>query len=163
MKAVGTKVLKDNLSKYLRMVREGETILVTDRDEVIAEIHRPTQPVPGKVSRWEAFLNEEARRGSVTRSRTGKLPSIASLLDSFLEALECKRIDDDILRIISENALLANCRSLDAIHVATALYFRPYQDDALQVVTLDRRMGETAVAAGFAVLPPVPATFPTSS
>lgn len=75
------------------------------------------------------------------------------LLDSFLEALECKRVDDDILRIIGENALLANCRSLDAIHVATALYFKPYQDDALQVVTLDGRMRETAVAAGFAVLP----------
>jgi antitoxin (DNA-binding transcriptional repressor) of toxin-antitoxin stability system len=81
MKAVGTKVLKDNLSKYLRMVREGETVLVTDRDEVIAEIHRPTHPVPGKVSRWEAFLNEESRRGSVTRSKTGRTRSMARLLE----------------------------------------------------------------------------------
>jgi antitoxin (DNA-binding transcriptional repressor) of toxin-antitoxin stability system len=81
MKAVGTKVLKDNLSKYLRMVREGETILVMDRDEVIAEIRRPSQPFEGKVSRWEAFLNEEARRGSVTRAKTGKPPSIATLLE----------------------------------------------------------------------------------
>jgi antitoxin (DNA-binding transcriptional repressor) of toxin-antitoxin stability system len=80
MKAVGTKVLKDNLSKYLRMVREGETILVTDRDEVIAEIHRPTHHLPGKISRWDAFLNEEARRGSVTRPRTGRVPSMARLL-----------------------------------------------------------------------------------
>ncbi|MGA2974642.1 MAG: hypothetical protein ABSF77_04960 [Spirochaetia bacterium] len=81
MKAVGTKVLKDNLSKYLRMVREGETILVMDRDEVIAEIHRPTQPFQGKVSRWEAFLNEETRRGSVTRAKTGKPLSLAKLLE----------------------------------------------------------------------------------
>jgi antitoxin (DNA-binding transcriptional repressor) of toxin-antitoxin stability system len=81
MKAVGTKVLKDNLSKYLQMVRQGETILVTDRDEVIAEIHRPTHPFPGKVGRWEAFLNEEARKGSVTRARTGNTPSLARLLD----------------------------------------------------------------------------------
>jgi antitoxin (DNA-binding transcriptional repressor) of toxin-antitoxin stability system len=58
MEAVGTKTPKDNLSKYLRMFREGETILVTDRDEIIAEIHRPTLHVPGRVSRWEAFLNE---------------------------------------------------------------------------------------------------------
>jgi antitoxin (DNA-binding transcriptional repressor) of toxin-antitoxin stability system len=65
MKAVGIKVLKDNLSKYLRQVRNGETILVTDRDEVIAEIHRPTHPVPGKVSRLQAFIEEEARRGSI--------------------------------------------------------------------------------------------------
>jgi len=81
MKAVGTKVLKDNLSKYLRMVREGETILVTDRDEVIAEIHRPTHHVPGRVSRWEAFLTEESRRGSVTRSKTGRPHSMAKLLE----------------------------------------------------------------------------------
>ena len=38
MESVGIKVLKDNLSKYLRMVRDGEIVLVTDRDEVIAEI-----------------------------------------------------------------------------------------------------------------------------
>jgi antitoxin (DNA-binding transcriptional repressor) of toxin-antitoxin stability system len=81
MKAVGTKILKDNLSKYLRMVREGETILVTDRDEVIAEIHRPTHPVLGKVSRWEAFLNDESHIGSVTRSKTGRPPSMAKLLE----------------------------------------------------------------------------------
>ena len=62
------------------MVREGETILVTDRDEVIAEIHRPTQPFPGKVSRWEAFLNDEVRRGSVTRAKVGSAPPIARLL-----------------------------------------------------------------------------------
>lgn len=65
MKAVGIKVLKDNLSKYLKQVQGGETILVTDRDEVIAEIHRPTHPVAGKVSRLQAFIEEEARRGTI--------------------------------------------------------------------------------------------------
>jgi antitoxin (DNA-binding transcriptional repressor) of toxin-antitoxin stability system len=80
MKVVGTKVLKDNLSKYLRMVREGETILVADRDEVIAEIHRPVHPVSGKVSRWQAFLNEETRKGSLTRARAAQAPALARLL-----------------------------------------------------------------------------------
>lgn len=79
MKAVGTKVLKDNLSKYLKMVREGETILVTDRDEVIAEIHRPTIPIAGRVSRWTAFLNEEIRKGSVTPAKTGVAPRLQDL------------------------------------------------------------------------------------
>jgi antitoxin (DNA-binding transcriptional repressor) of toxin-antitoxin stability system len=81
MKVVGTKVLKDNLSKYLKMVREGETVLVTDRDEVIAEIHRPTYPVVGKVSRWTAFVNDEVRKGSMTRARTGRVPSFEGLFD----------------------------------------------------------------------------------
>jgi antitoxin (DNA-binding transcriptional repressor) of toxin-antitoxin stability system len=81
MKVVGTKVLKDNLSKYLKMVREGETVLVTDRDEVIAEIHRPTHPAVGRVSRWTAFVNEEVRRGSMTRAKTGRAPSLDGLLE----------------------------------------------------------------------------------
>jgi predicted nucleic acid-binding protein len=75
------------------------------------------------------------------------------LLEAYLEELECKRIDDEILDIIRKNVFLANCRSLDAIHVATALYFKPYQDEPLQIVTLDGRMRETAGKAGFAVLP----------
>ena len=77
---MGTKVLKDNLSKYLRMVRDGETVLVTDRDEVIAEIRQPTHPYPGRVSRWEAFLNDEARRGSVSRAKRGNAPPLSKLL-----------------------------------------------------------------------------------
>ena len=75
------------------------------------------------------------------------------LLEAFLEELDCKRIDDDILDIIRKNTSLSNCRSLDAIHIATALYFKPYHDEPIQIVTLDGRMRETAGKAGFAVLP----------
>jgi antitoxin (DNA-binding transcriptional repressor) of toxin-antitoxin stability system len=69
MKAVGIKVLKNNLSRYLRDVRAGETVLVTDRDEVIAEIHRPTVWVGGRVSRWQSWLHERERSG---RLRCGR-------------------------------------------------------------------------------------------
>jgi len=75
------------------------------------------------------------------------------LLDTYLDELECKRIDDDIHDIIRNTPSLANCRSLDAIHVATALYFKPHQDEGIQVVTLDGRMRQTAIDAGFIVLP----------
>ena len=37
---VGTRELKNHLSRYLRRVREsGEPIYVTDRGEVVAELH----------------------------------------------------------------------------------------------------------------------------
>ena len=73
MKAVGIKNLKNNLSRYLDMVREGEVVYVTDRDEIIAEIHRPVSPPTSLFSRWEAFLNEQARTGGVVRStQTGE-------------------------------------------------------------------------------------------
>jgi len=42
MKAVGVKQLKARLSEYLRLTKAGETILVTERDEVVAEL-RPAR------------------------------------------------------------------------------------------------------------------------
>ena len=68
MKAVGIKVLKNHLSRYLNMVREGETVYVSDRDEVIAEIHKPTTRFVRGISRWEAFLNDLERRGGIIRA-----------------------------------------------------------------------------------------------
>jgi prevent-host-death family protein len=41
MRAVGIKVLKNKLSEYIRMAERGETVLVTDRDRVVAEIVPP--------------------------------------------------------------------------------------------------------------------------
>lgn len=41
MRAVGIRELKARLSAYLRMVRGGEEILITDRGEVVAELRQP--------------------------------------------------------------------------------------------------------------------------
>lgn len=40
-KTIGVKDLKNNLSAYLREVRRGTRVLVTDRNVVVAEIHEP--------------------------------------------------------------------------------------------------------------------------
>jgi antitoxin (DNA-binding transcriptional repressor) of toxin-antitoxin stability system len=41
MKTVGVKQLKAQLSEYLRAVKRGELVVVTERDQVIAEIRAP--------------------------------------------------------------------------------------------------------------------------
>lgn len=41
MKAVGIKTLKNRLSEYVRLAAAGETVLVTDRDRVVAELGPP--------------------------------------------------------------------------------------------------------------------------
>jgi prevent-host-death family protein len=41
MRAVGLKVLKNKLSEYVRLVASGETVLITDRDRVVAELVPP--------------------------------------------------------------------------------------------------------------------------
>ncbi|MEX0805876.1 MAG: type II toxin-antitoxin system Phd/YefM family antitoxin [Candidatus Binatia bacterium] len=64
MRAVGLKILKNKLSEYVRLAEGGETILVTDRDRVVAEI------VPPETSRSpvlaDAVLAEAVRRGWIT-------------------------------------------------------------------------------------------------
>ena len=64
MRAVGLKVLKNRLSEYLRLVRNGEEILVTDRGEVVAELR---QPSPRIALPYPALL-EAVRQG---RARLG--------------------------------------------------------------------------------------------
>jgi antitoxin (DNA-binding transcriptional repressor) of toxin-antitoxin stability system len=44
MKTVGIRELKNSLSEYVRQVRGGEEVLVTDRGVVVAELRPPTPP-----------------------------------------------------------------------------------------------------------------------
>jgi prevent-host-death family protein len=41
MRSVGLRDLKNRLSEYVRQVRSGEAVLVTDRGEVVAELVPP--------------------------------------------------------------------------------------------------------------------------
>jgi prevent-host-death family protein len=41
VRKIGIKALKNDLSKYIRAVAAGETVLVTDRGHVVAEIAPP--------------------------------------------------------------------------------------------------------------------------
>lgn len=78
MKSVGIKNLKNSLSRYLDMVRAGETIWITDREEIIAELRMPTQAVVNRASPWVAFLEEQARRGTLRlakRKRSRLMPA----------------------------------------------------------------------------------------
>ncbi len=43
MKTVGVRELKNRLSEYLRQARSGESVLVTDRGQVVAELTAPGQ------------------------------------------------------------------------------------------------------------------------
>ena len=63
MKTVGIRELKNRLSEYVREVRAGQTILLTDRGEVVAELCPPGQ---GKIDRsLPAGLVEMARKGLI--------------------------------------------------------------------------------------------------
>jgi len=64
MRAEGLKTLKNRLSEYVRLAAGGETVLVTDRDRVVAEL------VPPRAGRSlfvaDAVLSEAVRAGWIT-------------------------------------------------------------------------------------------------
>jgi prevent-host-death family protein len=68
---IGARELKTRLGAYLREVRDGATLIVTERGEPVAEI-RPL-PTGGKTEK--ARLDELVRRGALTRASRKKLSS----------------------------------------------------------------------------------------
>ena len=64
MRSVGLKVLKNKLSEYIRLAAGGETVLVTDRDRVVAEIVPPDAGRSPLLA--DALLAEAARQGWIT-------------------------------------------------------------------------------------------------
>lgn len=64
MRAVGIKVLKNRLSEYIRIVTHGETVLVTDRERVVAEIIPPRPGISPLVS--DSILADAVKHGWLT-------------------------------------------------------------------------------------------------
>jgi antitoxin (DNA-binding transcriptional repressor) of toxin-antitoxin stability system len=61
MRSVGIKLLKNKLSEYIRLAAAGETVLVTDRDRVVAELGPPAPDRAAVVS--DALLLDAVRQG----------------------------------------------------------------------------------------------------
>ncbi len=72
MKAVGVKELKTHLSHYLRLVKAGDTVLVTERDEVVAELRPTRRQLAPPDDDMEAILDDLAAKGEITRAALPK-------------------------------------------------------------------------------------------
>ncbi len=92
LKTVGVKDLKNNLSAYLREVRSGTKILVSDRSDIVAELHEPygtvhvgqrSNPILDEWVSMGTVLLPTAKKSSLPVSPV-KLPSgtAAGLLNS---------------------------------------------------------------------------------
>lgn len=96
MKSVGIKVLKNKLSEYVRLASAGETILITDRDEVVAELAAPR--VERSPILADAMLADAVRNGWLkppTLSGQHDMPESKPILQlsEILEELEHDRLD----------------------------------------------------------------------
>jgi antitoxin (DNA-binding transcriptional repressor) of toxin-antitoxin stability system len=72
MRVVGIRELKARLSEYLRHVRQGEVILVTDRQRVVAELRPPGTAPPPAHDDVAHRLDQLAASGDVQPPRLRK-------------------------------------------------------------------------------------------
>ena len=64
--------MKNRLSHYLNKVANGETVWVTNRNEIVAEIRRPGPRYDNPLSRLEAYIQQQEKRGTVQRATREK-------------------------------------------------------------------------------------------
>ena len=96
MRSVGIKVLNSRLSEYVRLAASGETILVTDRDRVVAELG-PLRETRSPILA-DAFLADAVRSGVLTPpalagSGPPPKPAPVARLDEVLAELDEHRRD----------------------------------------------------------------------
>ena len=95
MRSVGLKTLKNKLSEYVRLAAGGETVLVTDRDRVVAENGPPNPTRSSTLS--DAQLSNAFRQGwmtppiSVGRGPPARKPVMT--IDEVLNNLQQDRAD----------------------------------------------------------------------
>lgn len=75
MRSVGIKVLKNRLSEYVRAAAAGETVLVTDRDRVVAELVPPRRTPTSD----EEFVAMGVREGWLTAAEIHHTVPLAEL------------------------------------------------------------------------------------
>jgi len=75
MQSVGVKALKDRLSEYVRAAAAGETVLVTDRGRVVAELIAPrVHPDASPVEQRLGELMREGLLSPASATPTSPLP-----------------------------------------------------------------------------------------
>ena len=93
--AVGIKALKNQLSEYVRLAAAGETVLITDRDRIVAEL-RPPEAGRGRLVE-DARRLDLIRRGLLTPARiedAGPPPRVPiAPLEALLDELARDRED----------------------------------------------------------------------
>jgi len=93
MKSVGLRELKNRLSEYVREVRSGEGVLVTDRGAVVAELVPRGQG--GDRQDVASGLAALARRGQVTPGAPNRPEAYPKLPPLLKEHRALELLDDE--------------------------------------------------------------------
>lgn len=107
-------------------------------------------PLAEELARWDGHVSSYLLAVEAIRACARYGDRYERDARRFLESVAMVPLDDDVL---DEAAVLGpdGLRSLDALHLATAMVIR---DEIAVFVTYDQRLAEAATAQGFAVVSP---------
>jgi predicted nucleic acid-binding protein len=97
-------------------------------------------------------VESEVAARRIAAARPALAADATARLAEIIEEVALKNVDAEVLHLVRSTPDLSRCRSLDAVHLATALHFAERSDEPLVVATFDARMAEVAAAVGLRVL-----------
>jgi antitoxin (DNA-binding transcriptional repressor) of toxin-antitoxin stability system len=85
MLTVGIRDLKNQLSQYLQYVKNGEKVVITEHNKIIAEITVPLKEDEHKISSIEKKLEQLSKDGEIILAKRNKsyvrIPEVNENLD----------------------------------------------------------------------------------
>ncbi|MBK5219635.1 MAG: type II toxin-antitoxin system VapC family toxin [Thermoleophilia bacterium] len=100
---------------------------------------------------WDGYVSSALLAVEAIRACARYGPEFATQARSWLDGLALLPLDDAVLDVATSLGP-AGLRSLDALHLATALSVR---DEIGVLITYDRRLADTAEALGLRVAAPI--------
>jgi antitoxin (DNA-binding transcriptional repressor) of toxin-antitoxin stability system len=95
MREVGIRELKNRLSEYVRLVKDGEEVVrVTDRGEVVAELRAPEVPSNDLLQQYPGLV-DMARRGLIRLPSRPHRPGLYPRLPSVTPPGTAQRLLDE--------------------------------------------------------------------
>ena len=97
-------------------------------------------------------LRRIERVGRAKRSSANVRRRFAALA-SYLPGMTIRQVDGDVLDVLRRLPGLSSCRSLDALHLATAMLFQQHTDVPLKICAFDDGMRNAAQQLNLVVVP----------
>lgn len=123
-------------------------------DDIIRIIEGRTTLVGSWLLPMEVYVSLRRNVGRVVEAQS----FVEDTLSRFDEDLGDIELMEDVGAVsdrIRDDPRLARCRTLDAIHVASALWWQESTASPVRVATLDRRVAEVSQAVGLELALPI--------
>jgi len=157
--SVGVRELRQDASAILRRIKAGEIIEITEHGKPVAQIGPIQSSI---VETWIARNLITPAKAPGTLSSVRPVKSATKVLDNF----QFIEPDQTIFAIAENFRSMPFLRSLDALHLATAIMCKPVLSE---FITYDKQLAKAAELMGFTVAAPdvagklpVPITSPKS-